>query len=88
MRVARPASSARLQAQRNRVADFLPVFESERFKFGVWTPMEKQEDGSFHLPWFNLSAQGERFVEILHDLGEALPGSELGEEPQDERHVT
>ena len=49
-------------------AAFLPVFESPTFSFG------SVQGGGDEFPWFALSADGARFVDLSYRLGWVVPG--------------
>lgn len=56
------------------VLAFLPIFETPGFKFAEERGGEKQADGSFTMPYYELSDDASRFVKTLYDHGFILKG--------------
>lgn len=60
------------------LARFLPEFERSDFSPGVWTPMQKRDDGSCTSPYVDLSPVAADFVKAAYDSGCVLTGFDWG----------
>jgi hypothetical protein len=52
----------RLAAWRDRFAD-------PSFSFGHWVPATTGDDGVIHVGWFEIGAEGQKFVSEMYELG-------------------
>ena len=50
------------------LASFLPTFSQPGFLFGQWAG-GKETDGVISMPWFDLSEEAQRFIEVVYDYG-------------------
>jgi hypothetical protein len=50
------------------LAAFVPVFSHPKASFGTWAGGE-ENNGILTMPWFSLTPEAERFVQVLYDYG-------------------
>jgi hypothetical protein len=75
---ARPRKAKRIARDRDPVPDFasfLPIAEgiSGLTEFGRWRGGERNEDGSFVMPWVDRHETVSEFVRAFHDCGIVFP---------------
>ena len=70
--------TAALIERLREIAHFADLFQAPGFAFGKWQPMEKI-DGVITLPYFQTSAEANRFVRACYDTGWISPDMDWSE---------
>ena len=52
----------------------LPVLEASDFVAGTWHDSERQPDGAWTMPWYELSAAAEAYIRAVGESGMMLAG--------------